>query len=372
MALSLDIAANTRQAQSQVKDLGEALEDVADSLDEVASEGKDSGDKLERSFRDMARAAEKAGDDVGDGMKKGFKRAEQGADEFKSEANSTAKESAASFDGSAESIGDAFQEVAANAFAGFGPAGAVAGIAAAAGIGLAISGFEAIADAQEASEEEIGKWADTYIEAGGRVLTASQIAASAQAIVTDPEKWKTAQKNAELWGVSVETAVLAAAGNAPSLDAVNGSLDRQRDAFTEATAAGDLNAEQRDKELSRLGEATSAYNTLTDGMTKGRAAANVYSQSLLDLIGTTEDASMQTDELGNAVYTLPGGKQILVDAQTGEASENLDGFKGDLETVPSTVATTVKVTVDSSAWDRWTPNPKTGRVGASAPGRYWE
>lgn len=181
MALTLDIGANTRQAQSQVKDLGKALEDVADSLDSMASEAKSSeratdgvadgleqmgreaktaGDKLESSFSTMvqdARKAERAAKDVGDagrnigdGVKRGTDRAKEGMAEFKDESNSTAREAAASFDGTGESIVDTFQEVAANAFAGFGPAGAAAGLAIAVAFGAMMQGA---ADAQEKLQE---------------------------------------------------------------------------------------------------------------------------------------------------------------------------------------------------------------------------
>ncbi|PTT22612.1 hypothetical protein DBR36_01510 [Microbacterium sp. HMWF026] len=181
MALSIDIAANTRQAQAQVKDLSKDLDKVADSLDDLASEAKTSerategvadglsemgregesaGDKLEASFSSMVADAKKAeraakdvgdaGKNIGDGVKRGTERAKEGMSEFKSEANSTARESAASFDGTGESITDVFQEVAANAFAGFGPAGAAAGLAIAAAFGAMM---QSAADAQEKLQE---------------------------------------------------------------------------------------------------------------------------------------------------------------------------------------------------------------------------
>lgn len=181
MALSIDIAANTRAAQAQVKDLGKSLEDVGESLNDLASEAKTSerategvtdsleamgregesaGDKLEASFSDMvqdAKKAERAVKDVGDSgskigteVKRGTDRAKEGLAEFKDESNSTAREAAASFDGTGESIVDTFQEVAANAFAGFGPAGAAAGLAIAAAVGAIM---QSAADAQEKLQE---------------------------------------------------------------------------------------------------------------------------------------------------------------------------------------------------------------------------
>jgi ABC-type transporter Mla subunit MlaD len=182
--ISLNIGANTREAVRGAKDIGDALEDVADSLDDVAKDSVKSGDKLEsafdgarketakveRSFRDLADSARKesksAGDDIGRNVKRGADDATEGVKEIGRESASTAKESAASFDGSAASIGDAFQEIAANAFAGFGPAGLLAGVAAAAGIGVVFSAMEAGKEETEEFREAVGELTSELIEAG--------------------------------------------------------------------------------------------------------------------------------------------------------------------------------------------------------------
>lgn len=219
--INIDIAANTRDFQRGTKDVESALDDVADALDDLAAdsqrqaqkvgsslgdgvkdgtrdvtrsldaveddlkslartaqrEGKDVGDDLgdgvkdgakdadralertEKSFRELADTAkrEDPGKPLGVSVRKGADDAKEGLGEFKDEANSTAREAAASFDGSAESIGDAFQEVAANAFAGFGPAGAAAGLLIAAGLGI---GFAKINEGSEDTEEFRAKVSD--------------------------------------------------------------------------------------------------------------------------------------------------------------------------------------------------------------------
>lgn len=149
------------------------LEKVADSLDETADESRSAAEKMERSFKDVfdqaKTEARSASDKIGDDVKRGFKRAEDGADEFKDEANSTAREAAASFDGSAESILDAFQEVAANAFAGFGPAGAAAGFAVAAGIGIGVQLLQQAADEAEEAKQQVLDLAEEITNAGGNL-----------------------------------------------------------------------------------------------------------------------------------------------------------------------------------------------------------
>lgn len=166
MAIDITLLADVKGFLRGTKDASEGLEDVADALDDLEKDGEQATEKLEKGFKELADASKRAGDDVGDGMKKGFNKAEEGVKEFGNEANSTAKESAASFDGSAESIVDSFQEIAANAFAGFGPAGAIAGLAMAAGIGLAVKGFEDNEVAAEELRVKVGELTEKFIESG--------------------------------------------------------------------------------------------------------------------------------------------------------------------------------------------------------------
>lgn len=173
------------------KDLGDKLEaglsGVEDELDRAGRSAKDLGDDLERGLKDGGKAAESLEDDIrsamrkaadaaddagkkiGNETKRGFDKASDGADEFKDEANSTAREAAASFDGSADSIMDAFQEVAANAFAGFGPAGALAGLAIAAGLGLAMKAINDLAEENDEAAQSVVDLANQYVEAGGEI-----------------------------------------------------------------------------------------------------------------------------------------------------------------------------------------------------------
>lgn len=397
MALKVDIALNARQAQRQAKDLGESFEDVADSLDDLAREAQRGGDKtddalkdtgreaerLERSFKELADSAKKqtrAGADVGDGYKKGFEKASEGAEDFKQEAQQSAKETAASFDGSAESIVDMFQEVAANALGGFGPAGVAAGLAAAAGIGFAVSGFEAVQEAQKEADKAAGEWADKFIESGQRVATSAQQTASMIDIATDPEKYQEAKDAAESWGVETETAMLAMAGNTTALNVVKDSVadlaQQARDA--EAAALG-LSTEMGGVGVTVLpvvrqaDEAASKLDKLTGAMDEGAARAKTTSNGLLRIAESAEDATMQVDELGNKVVTLPDNTQIFIDAKTGQASLNVDQFKGDLKTIPAVHDVDVRIKVDESAWLTWQRKPREFSAGVIVrEGKQWQ
>lgn len=164
--ISINFLADVKNFLRGTKNVEDELDDVADSLDDMAKDGDKAAEKIEKSFRDLAKETKQAGDDIGKDFKRGTREAEGGLVELKDEANQTARESAASFDGSAESIVDSFQEIAANAFAGFGPAGAVAGLAMAAGIGLAVKGFKDNEEAAEELKQKVADLTEQYIEAG--------------------------------------------------------------------------------------------------------------------------------------------------------------------------------------------------------------
>lgn len=189
MAAGIDIGigANTNDFERGIKQgVVKPLEGIEDVLKDVQKAGDRAGEDLEKSMKDAAEATEKnekankeladtvkkvgrAGKDSGDDFKQGTDKAKGGLDEVGREAESTAKESAASFDGSAESIADAFQEVAANAFAGFGPAGLIAGAAIAVVMGTAMAAAQGQADAINEAKEKVNDLTQSIIAAGGDI-----------------------------------------------------------------------------------------------------------------------------------------------------------------------------------------------------------
>jgi hypothetical protein len=399
--IDISIAADTRSAMSAInRGLIDPLEDVSEALERMGDDGQDATDDLERGMRDAQRRTDDAADEIrklrdelnkagrqgkntGDDIRDGFRRAEDGAEEFKDEANSTAREAAASFDGSAESIGDAFQEIAANAFAGFGPAGALAGLAAAAGIGLAMAGFENVQAAQEESQQRAAEWADAYIEAGSRTLTFDQKAAKVRDIITDPDRYKTATDNAKLWGVSIDTAVAALAGSESAITDVTTALDAKRVASEKEARAAQQSAEANGTALLALTPAEVEYNKakealslLTGEMERGAQGADVMSRYIADTARNTAGATEAIDEFGDSIITLPDGKQIYVDAETGQATENVAAIEQKIYGIPDG-RSTVTVTADTSQVDREIrrlsgTTLKIGTKFVTAPGGDWQ
>lgn len=235
----IEDAENALKALSKV-DAGRDLERDLDKAQDATEDLKDELDDARDGLKKLGFAAKDAGDDA----KRGMNGAGDGVEEFGDEAKSTAKEAAASFDGSAESILDAFQEVAANAFAGFGPAGVLAGLAIAAGIGIAVGEFQ---KAEEAAEELRVKAVELATDAQDAGVSTEAWATSAEQIVERIREleelkstdwrwwWQDDPSQLEDWSDALETMGREAGEvskvlESDSVDAINAYADSIRDA----------------------------------------------------------------------------------------------------------------------------------------------
>ncbi|MFT4296530.1 MAG: hypothetical protein QM582_14070 [Micropruina sp.] len=166
---------DVRQFLKGTADVEKALDDVAGSLDDLAREtAKDAdkaGDAIERSFSDalkeVRQETKKTARDMGDDLKRGTKDAGEGFDDLKDEAKDSAKEAAASFSGEFEDVADYVQEVLAQALQGFGPIGAAAGIAAAAGIGILVANLQDSAEKAKEAQEAVADLAGQLYDVKG-------------------------------------------------------------------------------------------------------------------------------------------------------------------------------------------------------------
>lgn len=399
-ALSLSILADTKPAQLGVKQLSTALDDVDDTLDDLASEAQRSGRKLERALDDVGGAgtdaardvvrggekmertfrelvtdagkAERAVDKIGDGAGKAMGTAADYTGEFKQEALSNFSEVVSSFDGSMSSVVDLAQGTL-GGLAGTGlPGVAIAAGIAAGSVGLIGAAFEGNTEQEEAAVERAGAWADAYIEAGDRIIGAAHIVAEVQRIATS-EAYDEAKQNAEDWGVDVSTAMRALAGDATALAVVQGTLaDRSAE-------AAKLLAEQETQTTSAAGAAFDLADSVDRGqdalarlngeMEAGQERADNAADALREYAESAEGATEQTDEFGNRLITLPDETQVVISAETGRATTDVKTFKGEVDALPSQpVVTRVKVEVDDRAWRDWRPGTKVGRVDARVGG----
>ncbi|WP_336630770.1 MULTISPECIES: hypothetical protein [unclassified Microbacterium] len=358
MPLTLDIAANTRSAVSGVKDVGQALESVADSLDDLARDAARSGDRAERAFSDMTREAKKADratddtrqavgkvsdslgdlardadrsgdrversfadmvreakkadkaiDGIGDGAKKGFGKASDAGAEFKDETLSNLSEVTSSFNGSMESVGDLVQGTLGGLTQGLGPGLGIAAAAAAAGVGVITDAFVKAGEAADEARDSAFQFA---YDVGGALDAAGYTQRIAE-WTGDTEKLKQAQDIAKVSGQNVADVINALASGGAKLDAL-------WDAFEKG-------ANTTDVATNRALELEGALKGTREGYLNGGDAARIAASLNYEYATSVGVATGETDDLGNAIYKLPDGKDIVVNAKTKTAYEDLDALE---------------------------------------------
>lgn len=324
--------------------MAEAFKDVATSLDDLGRDADKSGEKVEDSVKDAAKSVDKledALDDGGDAAKKmdktisrafesmeeeakkaskgtrsaaqdafqdiereskdtgravernlgdGFDGASEGVQELGEEAQSEAREMASSFDGSVESIAEMFQSLAANAFAGFGPAGAAAGLAAAVGLGLAISKLQESAEVNTEAKTAMAELGREIYATGGELDSADiagKIADISFSLATEDSWMK--------WGDQAETYVGLVKASMEGLEKVD-----IQDAFK--GLAGDVEAAARAQET-----LASANETATAALEDHVLLVDEYGNRYLDAEGQAIEKSIsKREELSKKIEEASG------------------------------------------------------------------
>lgn len=331
--ISIGVAADTRSFSQEVKNgVLKPLEGVEDALKDVAKDGDKAGDQLEDALKgsqsetqkldksqkelaDTIRKSGKAGKDSGTDFKEGTDKAKEGIDEVGREAQSTAKESAASFDGSAESIGQAFQEVAANAFAGFGPAGMLAGVAAAAGIGVVFSKMEEGTEKTAAFKERVGELTQELIDSGDQAgPSLDYIVDRLKDLASETDDAETSLQDlydvSKKSGSSFEDLAQAYAGN------VDGLKDLQK--------AGEKRLEDLEAEADAIDQTAEASEGKYGALLKEAEGQQEYNKYLADAAKLAEEAAAQEEH-----YAQSGAAAMEARAEAvGTIQAELDGAMG--------------------------------------------
>lgn len=344
--IRLDIASDTKQAVRGMDDVAKALGVTVDELEDVAKAAGKTSDDVVRDFRKMQNAA----DDVDAG--KGFKKAGDASGEFKQEALANLSEVTSSFSGDLSDIGDLAQGTFGGLASLGGPVGLAFG-AAAAGVGLIIASFQQAEDARKALEERANDLASAYIDAGTAVLDAVTIASRTSEILTDPEQRKEAERLVDVLGIQLPEAARLLAGDTNTLAAARTIVTQNEAeylALLQASADymnGDFTKADQAR-LDRLSAQREAVRQLTD--INGQATESFKAQQgvLKGLINDAASATVEVDELGNELYTLPDGTQILIEADTKQATTDVSKFKGDVDGIAEQKTTKVKITVDDN------------------------
>lgn len=171
MGISISIAADTSQFTKAIaKGVVDPLGDAETALGEVARDGENAGDKLERSF-DQARKSLTKLNSEQDQTQRGFKKTGDDASEtmqtVSQEAKQNLSETFSSFDGSVTGMLDGIQGTFGGIISDLGPLGIVAGAAGAAGIGLISQAFDQSQAQSEAFKQQVADLAQQLIDTGG-------------------------------------------------------------------------------------------------------------------------------------------------------------------------------------------------------------
>lgn len=317
--IRIDFIAEVRKFLGGTRDVQGALDDVADSLDDLTRDASRAGDavgdglsdgskdagkaldrlekKLRDTFDDTRTQTRRAGDDIGDNVKRGARDAEEGLSTLKDEAQQTARETAASFDGTADSLVGMAQEVAANALGGFGPLGMAAGLALAAGAGILFSEYQ---KKTEETKQLVSDMYDDMLASGQAFASASFVNDRITEIVKNDDLVRTFSEAARTIGVDLTTAVRAAAGDTAAMAEVTQAATEWQAKFGDE--AGSTNAavnglvQAVDQQNDALDSAASKADLARGAMVATSEATRAYDEALAGVNDSLTDASTKIAE----------------------------------------------------------------------------
>lgn len=396
--LSVDVKLNQRQAVESAKKLGDAFEDTADDLEKLSDSragqdidkdlkraedaAEDLSSELDSTRRDLDRvgdAARNAGND-GDA---GLGKIKRGAQEVQQEVGQNLGEAVSSLRGDFSDLGQVGQDTLgglAATVAGAGPAGLVGALglaAGAAGLGALTAGFEEAEEKRRELADRASDLAKAYIDAGSKVLDSFAAVERAQDVISDPEKMKQVEAYKDAIGVDLNVALGAYVGRAEDVAKVqaivNDTIEKNSDIVGENAGALETARGAQSQTYQENQKLIESGNELI-GVTQGAAAQfDTMSAYLNHVADTTANATRTTDEFGDTIVSLPDGKQIYIDAETGQATEDTDAIEKKIYGISDK---TVTLTAENSSllrairdWENWTPSAKFATVYATpAPG----
>jgi hypothetical protein len=316
------------QLEASMKDAQRATEQGADAFTDLQREASEA---LKKTARDASRYSKDAGNDLGRNIDRGADRAEEGLDDLNNNAKSNAIEVAASFDGSAESIADGFQGLAAEAFEGFGPAGVVAGVAAAAGIGLISQSFTNASEDAEETAQHINDLFDDMIESGNEFASESFINNGIADIVKDTERYAQVQKDAAEAGVDVSTVLRAQAGDLDAISLVQATAEATQTKLTEKqrdyTLANGESSAGIDAQIYSLDDLKARFDGVAGQTDTAAGKARDYNAAIAETGPKVDTAKDKVGELGNALSNIPNPRKVVFDIDDSAVWEKIHAIQ---------------------------------------------
>lgn len=376
MAINVDLVADASKAIKEAGKLGDALDDVAEDLKDVGKTGATIDDKVQEAFRSIAKASKTTGKDLGDDVKKGTDKAKEGLSEMGEEAAGTAREAGASFS-SIEDGADVLQEVLANAFAGFGPAGMAAGILAAAGVGLLFAEAQGAAEKLQENKEKMLELAQTIRDNGGVLTEANyieQMDAYGYAIQDTKEWWEIFQEDAvtgwrqlkdmqDATGLSAKEMFRAGFGDADDAQATLDGITKRIQLLKDKKEAvyNQTGAMLDPVEAETLASLEKARDLVDKNVTAQREAEEIERQRKASIAGTTEAlredavAKEAAEENEKDLAKYVAGTTENFRAQADAVEEVTDALKSsvttELDYLDKQEALKTKLSESGNAWD---------------------
>lgn len=332
------------------KDAERAGRELGDEIEDGAKEAARSTERVEKSFQELADAAKRESGSASDSMKREF---DQGTDaakrdlaELKDEAMQNASETFSSFDGSITSLADGIQGTLGGVISNIGPVGALAGAAAAIGVGMLTAEFERSQERAEELRQQTADLALQIIEAGGKIENvamgeilqqwATELSGTSEAWDIFGDKGQTnleaINAGAELTGNSLGDMFRALSGRDSEaavevLGELESKLEDQRAALRNlsgARAGGTQRAEEYKTEISALEDSIKVMEERT-GVTKdGTEAAKLMAEATAEITAEDEAAAAALAARNDAIGALQSNLDTSVssfenfkDAETG-------------------------------------------------------
>ncbi len=350
-----DIEDGLKDIDRQADKTERAVGDVESAAKDAGRDGSRELDDLEDSLRDVQRQSQKterAVDDIGDGGRSGFGKASEASSEFKDEALSNISEIASSFDGSMESIGELAQGTLGGLATSTIPGIAAAAVPAAAAIGLITSNWEKVQEATEEARESAYEYGLTVAASGDFAATADRL----RELTQSTEGLKKVQDLAVATGWDQKRIVTALA--------TGDGLPALKKAFDENSLSTNI-------AMGRLSELQGVITGTAEGFDLATDAAHLNDAAMYDLVVSTGKATGKMNELGQQIYAMPDGTEIVVDAKTKTAREKLDDVADQTKKLPDG-SVDVKYSVDDRRVRGYRPPTLRGTIiyEASQGGAY--
>lgn len=346
MAIDISIVGDASDAIRSAERTGDALSDVVDELDRLDDAGKDAGagverglkdaedgaerfeDKMRTAFTEAERQASDAGRKIGTSSSEGFSKAGAATEEFRDEARQNIGETFSSFRGEVEDIPQLVQDVFGGVAPAMGGAGLLLTAGVAAGIGIAVSKAQELAQENTEAKETVAALAGEFIDLGGdldRLDIAGRI--REWGLEVNEDNWITfwvdeAETNfqkysklAEEAGVSTSESVRGMKGSYEDAQTFLARTTERREELTAAIEAGthqdSQGADVMDASARAASRKRDALDDLRDGVRdnadqhrEAKEIEEIYSDSVA---GTREEIEAKNEALEEQADLLSDG-----------------------------------------------------------------